>query len=154
MPKRCPHPWRGDWENYTILVHSIKSTSRLIEEPQLADLAEGLEHAGNTEDLDFIRADHARFLNWYQSLLVKYRGLRISGTNANEGQKPDISSERVREAFLGIRELALAYDDGGIQTILDTLKEHTLPADLRQAYRSVSLAFDKLDWDALQNLAF
>lgn len=28
------------------------------------------------------------------------------------------------------------------------------PADLRQAYRSVSLAFDKLDWDALQNLAF
>jgi len=58
----------GDWENYTLLVHSLKSTSRTVGAGSLADDAAALEAAGRAGDLDTLRRLHG-------SALLKYRRL-------------------------------------------------------------------------------
>ena len=45
-----------DWENYTIRVHALKSSSRQIGAMDLGRMAEELEMAGKTENLDVIMA--------------------------------------------------------------------------------------------------
>lgn len=55
----------GDIRNYTIEVHSLKSTSRQIGADDLADLAARLEKAGGENDVEFIVANTDELLNRY-----------------------------------------------------------------------------------------
>ncbi|MCR5088254.1 MAG: response regulator, partial [Oscillospiraceae bacterium] len=58
-----------DWENYTILAHSLKSTSRMIGADALADMAAELETAAGNAEAEVIRSEHSRFLSLCCALL-------------------------------------------------------------------------------------
>ena len=57
-----------DWENYTILVHSMKSSLRLLGIGSLGEEAQGLEFAGRDKDIPYIDANHTAFLEAYRGL--------------------------------------------------------------------------------------
>ena len=57
-----------DWNSYSILIHSIKSTSRLIGASRLGDKAEALEMAAKKGDEAFICKKHTPFMKMYASL--------------------------------------------------------------------------------------
>ena len=56
-----------DLDEYTTLVHSIKSSARTIGAMELGEDAMKLENAGRSGDIIFINAHHADFLEKYQS---------------------------------------------------------------------------------------
>ena len=58
-----------DWKNYSILVHALKSTSRMIGANELADLAAGLEEAADRGDADAIRPAHPGMIKRYLDLM-------------------------------------------------------------------------------------
>ena len=55
----------GDWKNYGILVHTLKSTSRTIGAESLSAMAAELEKASNREDEEFIRRTHGIMMQEY-----------------------------------------------------------------------------------------
>ncbi len=55
----------GDWKNYGILVHTLKSTSRTIGAESLSAMAAELEKASNREDEEFIRRTHGVMMQEY-----------------------------------------------------------------------------------------
>jgi len=57
-----------DWENYTILVHSMKSSLRLLGMGKLGEDAQALEFAGRDKDVAFIDTHHAAFMESYRGL--------------------------------------------------------------------------------------
>jgi HPt (histidine-containing phosphotransfer) domain-containing protein len=57
-----------DFKNYEILVHALKSTSKMIGAMGLSELAASLEKAGNEGNGDKIRAEHEHFLADYETL--------------------------------------------------------------------------------------
>ncbi len=59
---------RGDWENYTIKVHALKSSLRIIGLMEFAEKAEELELAGKAQNLDLIREKTGRLLSDYMAL--------------------------------------------------------------------------------------
>ncbi|MBQ9933520.1 MAG: response regulator [Ruminiclostridium sp.] len=58
----------GQWEDYAIEVHSLKSASRWIGAMDLGDQAEGLEMAARGGDLEKVREDTPALLEAYQAL--------------------------------------------------------------------------------------
>ncbi|MBQ7630037.1 MAG: Hpt domain-containing protein, partial [Selenomonadaceae bacterium] len=72
---------KGDWKNYTIFVHSLKSTSLSIGGEQLGQIAKELEAAGkiltdtDSSDADkldaenFIKSHHADAMKIYDKLV-------------------------------------------------------------------------------------
>jgi HPt (histidine-containing phosphotransfer) domain-containing protein len=54
-----------DWENYTIRVHSVKSSSLLIGAESISKLAKMLESASKREDIRTIEEYYPRFLQEY-----------------------------------------------------------------------------------------
>ena len=60
-----------DWENYTIRVHALKSSSRQIGAMELGSMAEKLEKAGNEKDIEYIRANTEDTLSVFGELLDK-----------------------------------------------------------------------------------
>ena len=55
----------GDWENYSILVHSLKSTFRTIGAQALSETAAALEKAGRESDTDTLSRLHEPMLRQY-----------------------------------------------------------------------------------------
>ena len=57
-----------DWGNYSILIHSLKSSSKMIGAMSLSKLAEQLEHASDAKDSSFIEKEHAHTMEMYAHL--------------------------------------------------------------------------------------
>ena len=58
----------GDWKNYQILVHALKSTSLSIGAANLSERAKNLEHAAKDNNIDDIKANHADLMAIYQKV--------------------------------------------------------------------------------------
>ena len=79
----------GDWKNYGILVHSLKSTSRLIGANKLADTAARMEKAAGRADGDAIRAEHHGMMEKYRALvdvLAAHPDIDGTGTDETDGE--------------------------------------------------------------------
>ena len=56
-----------NWKDYAILVHALKSTSRMIGAEQLSGLAAALEDAANRNDVVTITGSHADLMRQYDA---------------------------------------------------------------------------------------
>ena len=56
-----------DWKNYAVMVHAVKSTSRMIGAAALSDLAYILERAADEENLTELDHQHMLFLAEYKA---------------------------------------------------------------------------------------
>ena len=60
-----------DYENYKILVHSVKSSTANMGAMVLSEKAKALEHAGINGDNEFITQNHFEFIECYEQLTNK-----------------------------------------------------------------------------------
>lgn len=66
----------GNWKDYEVYVHSLKSTARMIGADRLADMALELETAAKAGDSAAIEAKHEETMTMYTSLVELIRKLR------------------------------------------------------------------------------
>ena len=63
----------GDWDHYAILVHSVKSSSRMIGAAALSDMAAGQEKAADSRELVTLERNHPRILELYVEVTAAIR---------------------------------------------------------------------------------
>lgn len=64
----------GDWPNYRIAVHAVKSTSLTIGATSLSEKAKALEMAAAEGDGATVAAGHAQMIAEYSDILEKIKG--------------------------------------------------------------------------------
>ena len=79
----------SDYPNYVIVVHALKSTSRMIGANELSDLARALEDAGKAEDGEFIRAHHEAAMAEYKRLSEGIAGAYTEPAEAESAEEGD-----------------------------------------------------------------
>ena len=62
---------KHDANNYAILIHALKSSSRMIGAEALSAIAAGLEKAADADDWDTLTAEHPEMLTEYDALLAE-----------------------------------------------------------------------------------
>ena len=78
-----------NWKVYAILVHALKSSSRMIGAENLADLAARLEREANQGQEELIREKHSRMIGQYEAAAKAIR--TISGEEQDQaGSDEDI----------------------------------------------------------------
>lgn len=125
---------KEDWENYRILVHSLKSTSLSIGATELSDQAKSLEMAAKESDIDFIREHHCVTMDYYRKLLSHlHKILRESMTKEQTVEErveelplilvvdDDAMNLRIAEKMLNGQFYAASVDSG--EKALDFLKD-------------------------------
>jgi HPt (histidine-containing phosphotransfer) domain-containing protein len=60
----------GDMGNYAIIVHALKSTSKLIGNEKFSEKAKTLELAAKAGNLDFVKANHDEFIEEYAAIFA------------------------------------------------------------------------------------
>ena len=63
----------GDWKNYQILVHALKSTSLSIGAENLSEQAKSLELAAKDDKIDEIRANHGDLMTNYEKVRAEIK---------------------------------------------------------------------------------
>ena len=61
----------NDLNNYEILIHSLKSTSRMVGADDLSEQAKDLQDAAGKQDMDFVKEHHTAFVKGFKALSEK-----------------------------------------------------------------------------------
>ena len=136
-----------DWKNYTVKVHALKSSSRLVGALGLGDDAEALEKAGNDSDLDYIRMHHDEMMNEYRAIRDE-----LAREFAVEDDLPDIPPEMLADAYAGLSEFADAMDYELARMVMDSVKEYKLPEKDAERFDRLQMCMSKMDWAGIKDI--
>ena len=151
-PDRIEKLWtEGDLKNYTIAVHALKSSARLIGALELSALAAELEAAGDAKDRTSIDQKTPKLLYLYRAFYDKLNGIcdaPDADDNADDTRE-EISADQLTEAYGAIREAITAFDYDSADEILKMLKDYRIPETERERYERICDLVTRLDRDAL-----
>ena len=136
---------QGDLENYTIKVHALKSSARIIGAAELSDQAKELELAGKRKDTDYIRQNTEALLNNYRALDERLQNLDRSADG-----RPLLSEDMRREAFQTMAEIAESMDFGMMENLLQDLRKYELSPEDTNTLKQIEGMLMELDWDEIE----
>lgn len=134
-----------DIRNYTVLVHALKSSARLIGALELSEMAAYLEDMGNIGNC-------AEISKLTPTLLERYRSYKenLSDIVVEEDTNlPEIPEEQLESAFKDMKELIEAYDFDTADSIMLMLKDYTIPSNCKNKYNKVKELMSAVDRDGL-----
>ncbi|MCR5302409.1 MAG: response regulator [Lachnospiraceae bacterium] len=138
----------GNTEDYTIKVHALKSSARVIGAGHLSDMARALEEAGKAGDTDKIERDTAELLEAYRSLNEKLAPL----DEQSDDKKPLTPGMRT-EAFNTVLEITRSMDYGMMEKVVNDLKGYELSEEDRGVIERITDSLMKLDWESIEHIA-
>lgn len=136
-----------DWENYTIKVHALKSSSRLVGAIQLGNDAEAMEMAGKERDTGYITAHHEALMNEYRTMIDA-----LTPELGVADDRPDIPADMLKDAYAGLSEFAEAMDYELAKMVTDSVKEYRLPEDDSERFVRLGECLSRLDWDGIKEI--
>ena len=137
----------GNIRLFTIKVHALKSSARIIGAQSLAFMAEEMENAGNREDKDYIDANVKSLLAEYTKYKEKLS--RIHESSDNEG-KEMIPEKVLKEAYKAFSDVIPQMDYDSVEMILDNLKGYALPPEDDERIKEAEKMLRSFDWDGLE----
>lgn len=140
-----------DYQLYTMKVHSLKSTSRIIGAHRLSELSKKLELAGESGEIDVIKEKTGELLELYRSYSNKLSDI---GSISLDGirLRPLASREIIDDAYRALREVAPMMDYDSVEMIIEGLKKYKLPEDEKERIEKIEYYLKKLDWESIQDL--
>ena len=140
----------GDFRNYTVLVHALKSSARIIGAAELSEQAAHLEQCGLNEEREEIEEKTPALLTLYRSYLEKLSPAAKEAPGGEEADdRPVLTEAEWAEAASGIRECAEAFDLVSAESIFDMLSAYRVEPPLREKYEEVGKLVHAVDREGL-----
>jgi HPt (histidine-containing phosphotransfer) domain-containing protein len=136
---------------YTIKVHSLKSSARIIGANDLAALAEKLELAGNANDLDTINANTAKLLEDLRAFKDKLAPLR-GDDQAKDDDLEAVPENVLKDAYHALKEIIPQMDYDSVDMIITELKGYKLPEKDKDKLDQLALLLKQYDWEKMEQL--
>ncbi len=134
---------------FTIKVHSLKSSARIVGAMELSRLAESLEEAGNKGDIDYIDDNAPRLLMQYEEFIEKLDKLHEDPADAD---KEIISADEIKGAYSALADVIPQMDYDSVEMILEQLKEYALPQNDEKNFKEFEKMLKVFDWDGMEEL--
>ena len=136
-----------DWENYTIRVHALKSSSRQIGAMDLGSKAEALEKAGKAGDTDKIKADTDALLSDYKALLDKMSSF-YEKPEEEASDKPPIDEDTLDKILEDIESACEDLDFDVLEEATGQLNEYSYEGAMKEGIDELAEAVGSMDTDA------
>ena len=140
----------GDIDGYTVRVHALKSSARIIGASALSELARALEAAGKDHNTVFIDDKTGELLDEYRNLSAVLSE-RLAPEDA--GERIPATDEIINDAYSSIYELAMMMDYDSLEIIFDSLRGYDFDPDNAARLDRIRKCMDALDWEGVQNAA-
>ncbi len=141
----------GDWENYAIKIHALKSSAKLVGAMELSEMAEALEMASKGDNIPFVKENHNSVMEYYQS----YRESLASafpdkaGEDEGDSDKPVADQDTMNRIYDELRVAADDMDDDEVDRIIKEANEYVIPDSEKERFLLVCEKADMLDYDGI-----
>lgn len=117
--------------DFTIQVHALKSSSKLVGATVISKLAADLEEAGNRQEIEKIHKDTMILLSLYR----KYRDyLKDYITVVPKSAKADVSPETIIEKLMEIKDAMENFDLELADTVIEELQTAEMPGCIADSF--------------------
>nr|MCR5233107.1 response regulator [Lachnospiraceae bacterium] len=141
--------WKsGNIKDYTVAVHALKSSSRLIGAMDLSKMAAGLEERGDEADITAINEGTPALLEKYACYAECMAPLFKEAGNEDDDREM-IDPSALSEAYGAIREAVDAFDFNTADELVGMLKDYRLPEDEADRYERICGMITRLERDAI-----
>ena len=142
---------KGDYENYTIQVHALKSSARLLGAFDFSERALTLETAGREGNIDLINLKTPAILEEYEAYYEKLDEIFAEGTEA-EDERPEIAEKELKANLSDMAELLEAFDFDTAKDLFESLKEYKMPSGYETLYSSIEAQMAEVNRDGVLEL--
>lgn len=122
-------------KDYTIEVHALKNTARMIGAMKLSEMSYELEKLGNAQDVEGIRAKSSEHIELYRSYKDK---LKAYGEKSDKETK-SVSIEEIRGLLLRIHDAVDVFDLDEADNAMKELEACELPDSLKEKCQELSV---------------
>ena len=141
----------NDIKNYTIKVHALKSSARLIGATAYGEKAQQLENAGKSGDMAFIGSRHEGFIKELMQMKDFLLDVfRTDDETAND--KPLADEDTVKRTLEQIREAADAMDCDALEAIFDRMEQYRIPDEYAELFKKAEDCAGQFDYDGILKL--
>ena len=133
-----------DYKNYTIKVHALKSSARIIGADDFGEEAQRLEDAGKEENIAYIQSHHDVFINRYDSFKKSLEEV-FSGFDSDY-DKPEADTDLMESVFEEIRAAAEDMDCEMLDSIFAEMGDYRIPAESKELFDKLKDASDKYEY--------
>jgi len=138
-----------DYELYTIKVHALKSTARIIGASKLSNDALMLEEAGKKGDIDYILNNNEEFLEFFMKYKQK---LAVVDENREVVKKKDITEDELKGAYDVIKEAATSMDYDSAEFVLEQLHGYKLQKEDQERFDKLEKMLKNFKWEQMEEL--
>ena len=136
-------------KDYTVKVHALKSSARLIGAADFGEEAQKLESAGKNGDWEYIRAHQEAFMAKYRSFKTPLSA--VFAEEKTEG-KPVAGMELMADVYEKIRMAADDMDCDQLDRIFADMEEYRVPDSETALYEELRAASSRFDYEAILKL--
>ncbi len=136
-------------KDYTVKVHALKSSARLIGAADFGEEAQKLESAGKNGDWEYIRAHQEAFMAKYRSFKTPLSA--VFAEEKTEG-KPVAGMELMADIYEKIRMAAEDMDCDQLERIFADMEEYSIPESEAALYEELRTASSRFDYEAILKL--
>lgn len=130
-------------EDYTIQVHALKSSARLLGAMKLSEDARQLEMAGKSQDTDYIKRYTPALIAKYGAIAEELKGI-LAGKKSDNNKEPIEKNELIR-LLAEMEEVVGVFDFDTANAIMEDLEEHILPEDFNETYKMLRERLAEVD---------
>lgn len=141
----------GNINDYTIQVHALKSTSRLIGALDLSQLAAQLEQCGKNNDIETIKTETPHLLSMYRSLEAPLKDC-YPKAQADEDSRPPIEEALLKDALRTISECMETFDFDTTDAVISQLDNYRVPSDFEADYSTLKELITAVERDQIIDL--
>ena len=138
-----------DIKNYTIKIHALKSSLRIIGAGELGEKAQNLEDAGKRNDTGYIRNHRNDFVLRYMKIKDVLSQLF---DEEDQSEKPEADPDLMKDAIERIKSAAEAMDCDDLEEIFDEMKEYRIPQNDAQLFGKLKAASERFEYGTILEL--
>lgn len=135
-----------DIQNYTIQVHALKSSARLLGAQLFSDAAKDLEMAGRENDLETIERKTPALIEEYRRI---FKALGKVYDDGEDDSRKEIDPGELKGMLTEMREALEAFDHDTSGMIMDALEEYKMPEDFAEAFAKLKVGRAEVDRDGM-----
>ncbi len=139
----------NDIRLYTVKVHALKTSARIVGANLLSRLAEKLEEAGNKNNMDFIRENAGKLLSDYRAFTDKLKKLKEKD---GADEKEPIPEDELQDAYAALKELIPQMDYDSVEMVLEQLGEYSLPPVDGERIEKLTMMLKTFKWEEMEEL--
>ncbi len=139
-----------NWEDYTILVHALKSSARIVGALDLGEEAFAMEMAGKERNLDYIHENHETLMKHYTDFKRILSDIYEDSVEAADtSDKPEASSTMVAGWYERIRAGAEEMDIDELENVFNEVSEYALPPEDEERLKELKHMSETFDYDQI-----